>query len=615
MRFVPAPLRPSVLLALGALLLAAACAPDTAERAGSTAHVGPATLSPEARRLNALVDDYQARWLELNPLEATEAGEHRYDDRFGDYLSDAWLADALALEQDSLAALEQLDPSKLQGEERLTYEAFRYGRRLAAEAFRYPSELMPPLHPAGGVPMRFALLGSGAGGQPFRSVRDYERFLLRMDGFATWADLAIVNLRAGVAKGVVLPRSSVERLLPSLDALAAAEPQQSVFWQPIARLPSALRIEDKTRLAQAYHAKLAGVVLPAYRRLHDFLAEEYLGEARESVGYSALPNGEAWYAYLARRASSGRLSPDELHGLGLREVERLRAEVARLAPQFGHGGELRGFLDALRTDERLRYAAPEPLLTAYRTVESRVAAALPPLFPPTPDPGPVVRTLEAFRAGAEPDVVYRPGAPDGSRPGVLYVNTSDLASRRSYLVEANFLHSALPGRHLQASVAYSLTDLPKWRRLAAEPAYVEGWAGYTRTLGSELGLSLDAFGQLGAATAALRSAARLVVDTGLHARGWTRSQAVDYLRANTDLAETEVAAEVERAIAWPGQGLAETPGALRMRASRVRAAQQIGSGFDAREFHAQVLGSGALPLDVLEAKLERWSSARRAAAQ
>lgn len=606
--------RPPLLLC-GILLLAAACAPDDAQRSGAPAAAGREALSPQARQLNALVDGYYEQWLAAHPLEATEAGEHGYDDRFGDYLSDSWLADALALEQDSLAALERIDASGLAGEQRLTYEAFRRGRAGAVEAFRYPFELLPPVQPSDGVPARFARLGSGAGAQPFRTVPDYERFLSRMDGFAAWVDRAILNLRAGAAKGVVLPRSAVERALPQLAALGAPEPQQSVFWAPIARLPSAVRIEDKTRLAQAYHAKLAAVVLPAYRRLHAFLQDEYLARARDGVGFAELPNGPSWYAQLVRRWTGGRQSPDELHELGLREVERLRGEVARLAPQFGHRGELRGFFDSLRADARLHFAEPEALLQAYRAAQAGVVAALPALFAPEPDPNLVLRASEDAPFGRAPDVIYRRGDVDGSRPAVLQIGTTDLASRPAYRVAVNFLRRAVPGSHYQASVARSLTGLPRLRRFGDEPACVEGWSWYAGTLGADLGLYQDAHAQLGAATARLADAARIVIDTGLHARGWTRQQASDYLRANTDLAETEIAADVDRSIASPARALAAGVGGLRILALRERALRELGERFDPRDFHQQLIGSGPLPLDVLEGQLERWLGERRAAAQ
>ena len=578
---------------------------QTAARDGAA----PAS-SLEARRLREIAEAYYEQYLRLNPLLATAQGDHRFDAEFGDYVSPTWMADWLAIEQEALAALTAIDPARLSGEDLLSYESFRFGRETTIAGFRYPSELLP-VDQFGGLHTRFAVLGSGAGAHPFRTVQDYEHFLSRMDGFVEWVDQSINNMRSGAARGLVQPRVVVERMIPQLAALAVAEPRQSVFWQPIEKFPPAVGAADRERLVAAYAQKLSSAVLPAYRRLHDYLKDEYLGQARETVAWSELPNGAEWYAYLVRQHTTTTMTPDEVHELGLREVARLRGEIDRVRQSLGSRGDLRGFLDALRADPDQYYTDPAALLDGYREIEARVAAAMPLLFARTPRTRFEIRPVEAFRAAAEAAASYEPGSADSQRPGVFYVNTHDLASRPKYAMEALYLHEAIPGHHYQISIAQEADGLPRFRRFGWDTAYGEGWALYAESLGRDLGLYADPYSTIGALSAEMWRAVRLVVDTGLHARGWTREQAVEYFRANTAIGDTDIQAEVDRYIAWPGQALAYKLGQLRILELRSRAQARLGARFDVRAFHAQVVESGSLPLAVLERKIDRWIEGQR----
>ena len=567
-------------------------------------------VSAEARRLREVTEAYYEQYLRLNPLLATAQGDHRFDAEFGDYVSPTWMADWLAIEQEALTRLGAIDPAGLSGEDLLSYESFRFGRETTIAGFRYPSELLP-VHQFGGLHTRFAVLGSGAGAHPFRTVQDYEHFLSRMDGFVEWVDQSINNMRSGAARGLVQPRVVVERMIPQLAALAVTEPRQSVFWQPLEKFPPGVAAADRERLAAAYAQKLATGVLPAYRRLHDYLKDEYLGQARTSVAWSELPNGAEWYAYLVRQHTTTGMTPDEVHELGLREVARIRGEIDRARQALGSRGDLRGFLDALRADPAQYYTEPAALLEGYRAIEARVAAAMPLLFARMPRTGFEIRPVEAFRAAAEAAGSYEPGSADGRRPGVFYVNTHDLAARPKYAMEALYLHEAIPGHHYQISIAQETDGLPRFRRFAWDTAYGEGWALYAESLGRDLGLYADPYSTLGALSAEMWRAVRLVVDTGLHARGWTREQAVEYFRANTAIGDTDIQAEVDRYIAWPGQALAYKVGQLRILELRNRAQARLGPRFDVRAFHAQVVESGSLPLAVLEKKIDRWIEGQR----
>ena len=593
-------------LCLCLLLCACERAPPAATgRSGPEAAQAAQPANETARALRAITEEYYDAWLALNPLAATAQGDHRFDDRFGDYVSLAWMADSLAIEQRALEELAVIDPARLDGEDLLTYEAFDFGRRLNIEGFRYPSELLP-VHQLAAIPVEFALLGSGRGVHPFRNARDYDNFLGRMDGFVTWVDQAIANMRSGVERGVVQPRVVVERTLPQLEAIAVDDAARSVFWQPLLAFPAGLTVAERQRLVVAYRAKIDSQVLPAYRRLHEYLATEYLPHARKNVGLAELPNGASWYAYLARRYTTTTLTPDAIHELGLQEVARIRGEMERAMRPLGATGDLAGFLAALRTDPRFHPADADALFAGYRALRGRVGAALPHLFARRPKADFEIRAVEGFRAASAASASYVPASADGRRPGVFYVNTHDLPSRPTYLMEALFLHEAVPGHHFQIATAQEALGLPRVRRFAWDTAYGEGWALYAESLGADLGLYTDPYSAFGALTSEIWRAARLVVDTGLHSRNWTRARAVAYLRANTALGDADIAAEVDRYIARPGQALAYKIGELEIRELRRRAQQRLGPRFDLRAFHAQVLESGSLPLPVLEAKVDRW---------
>jgi uncharacterized protein (DUF885 family) len=605
--------RPARVVAPALLLLAAfalsACdrgAPgEPGQESPAAARAAAKAAKAEGQRLRDLTELYYEQYLELNPLTATAQGDHRFDDRFGDYVSTAWMADWLAIEQEGLQALAAIDPGKLAGEDLVTYEAFRHGRAVAVEGFRYPAELLP-VHQFGGLHVQFPVLGSGRGIHPFRTTADYENFLARMDSYVGWVDASIANMRLGLEKGFVQPRVVVERVIAQLEALAVDDPKQSVFFAPIEAFPAGVPTADRPRLAKAYAEKLAGRVLPANRRLHDFLKDEYLPRARDSVAWSELPNGAEWYAYLVRYHTTTRLTPDEVHELGLAEVARLRTRMDRIRQQVGHQGDLGSFFETLRADPAQQFADPDELLAGYRAIEARVSAAMPLLFGRIPKAPFEIRAVEAFRAPSEAAASYQPASADGRRPGVLYVNTHDLASRPKYAMEALYLHEAVPGHHYQISLAQEAEDLPRFRRFAWDAAFGEGWALYAETLGPDLGLYTDPYSAFGALATEMWRAVRLVVDTGLHAKGWTRAQAIDYFRANTAMAESDIAAEVDRYIAWPGQALAYKVGELKIQELRRRAQAALGPRFDIRAFHAQVVESGSLPLPVLEAKIDRW---------
>ncbi len=569
----------------------------------------PAAASRDAQRLAAIVDAWYERWLALNPLEASEQGDHRYDARFGDYLSPTWLADSLANEQDSLEDLHEVDPARLDAGDRMTYDTFRYGREIAIESYRYPSELLP-IDQLFNRPTQFAVMGAGGGVHPFATAGDYDNFLSRMDGFVVWVEQAINNMRSGAAKGIVQPRIVIERTIPQLAELATDDPKKSLLRRPILNLPAGLSTAERQGIIEAWDGKLDAQALPAIRRLRDYLANDYLPATRPSVGLTELPNGAAWYAFCVRQQTTTSLTPQQVHELGLAEVARLRTALEAIKSRLGHAGDLRSFFDALRADPRFVASDAEALLAGYRDLKARVAAALPQQFGIAPKADFEIRPVEPWRQKSAASASYRPGSPDGRRPGVFYVNTWDLPSRPTYFMPAIYLHEAVPGHHFQVSLAQEMGDLPRFRRHAGFTAYDEGWGLYAESLGRDLGLYSDPYSELGALMTEIWRAVRLVVDSGLHSQGWTREKAIDYMRANTAIGRADIIAEVERYIARPGQALAYKVGEIRIRALRDEAERALGSRFDVREFHTQVLASGSLPLPVLEAHVRRWLEAK-----
>ncbi len=602
--------RGAVFAAGVAFVVATAVAAAAVEPASPAA---PPTPPPAlATRLHDLVEDYWRESLALDPLAATFVGEHRYDDQLPNSIGAAHLALRLTLERQYLRQLDGLAPAGLDDADRVTLDVFRRGRELAIEGFRYQSELLP-FNQFFGLPTLLAQLGSGGSAQPFATVRDYDNWLKRIDGFTVWVDQAIVNMRLGAAKGIVQPRVLMERVLSQLDQLVAADPSSSVFYRPVAEFPPAVPAPEQARLRAAYRDAITGKLNPAYQRLATFIRGEYLERTRASIAFSELPLGREWYAYLVKVATTTALSPDQIHEIGQGEVQRIGAELDRAVADTGFRGERRAFLDSLRTDPRFYFEHEADLLAGYRALKERVRARLPEQFDLSAKSDFEIRAVEAFRASSASSGSYQRAAPDGSRPGVFYVNSFDLKSRPRYAMESLYLHEAEPGHHFQISIQQELAELPSFRRFGTYNAYTEGWGLYAESLGRELGLYADPYSWIGALSAEIWRAIRLVVDTGMHAKGWTRQQALDYLLANSAVGASDAAAEIDRYIAIPGQALSYTLGGLKIKELKQRAQHEQGARYDVRAFHREVLIDGALPLDVLDAKVDRWIAARKAA--
>ena len=578
---------------------------------------GPASgagTKGDAARLEQLFDRYFETYLERNPLAATFIGDHRYDDRLSNSISPAYVAESRALEQRFLEAAEQFDPDALSPADRLSLEIFLAERRRALAALEYPAHLLP-ISQIGGLQRTMPVLASGQSAQPFATVADYERFLKRIADFTTWVDQAIANMRAGIEQGVTNPRAVMASVLPQLEAMIVEDPTDSLFYGAIEAMPATIAGAERERIEKLFRAAIADKVVPAYARLHRFIRDDYLPAARETVAWSALPDGQAWYAELARQYTTTDLTPDQIHAIGLEEVARIRSEMDAVRREVGFEGDLAAFFEFLKTDPRFYYERPEDLVEGYRALKRRIDGLLPQLFSDFPRADYEVREVEAFRAATSAGAFYQSPSEDGSRPGIFYINTHNLKAQPKFGMETLSLHEAAPGHHFQIAIQQELEGLPRFRRFGAfYVAYAEGWALYAESLGRELGLFTDPYQYYGRLSDEMLRAMRLVVDTGLHTRGWTREQAIDYMLANSTLAESDVVSEVERYIAMPGQALGYKIGQLRITAMRARAEERLGERFDAREFHSVVLRDGSLPMDVLDAKVDRWIEARRSEA-
>ena len=561
--------------------------------------------------LNALYHEYDEEFMALNPIFATFRGDHRFNDQWAphDFLSDEYAAAMYDLHKRYLAKLLEYDPDTLSGQDRLNYDIFKFDRENAIEREEQgynDYEGLTPVSQFFSVPNFLPMLGSGATAQPFETPQHYDDWIKRSTGFVNHVDLSITRMREGVELGVVQPRILMEKALPQLAAQVVESPGESAFYGPIARMPESFSEADRVRLTAAYEDHIMKVLVPAYAKLHDYIRDEYLQHTRETVGQADSPGGKDYYAFMVRESTTTNYTPEEIHEIGKREAERIFAEMEGVRDQVGFEGTMEEFFEFLRNDPQFHFQTEEEILAAYDDLRSTIDAKLGALFGTLAKAPYVIKPVEPFRAESMAAAQYFPGTPDGSRPGIFYVNTYDLPARPKWFMEALSIHEANPGHHFQISIAQEVEDLPAFRAFGGYTAYNEGWGLYAESLGKELGMYTDPLQYFGSLFGDIWRANRLVVDTGIHALGWTREEAIEYMAANSPITDTDVIAEVERYIAIPSQALAYKIGQLKIRELRNRAEESLGEQFDVREFHDLVLMSGALPLFVLEAEVDRW---------
>ncbi|KWV95579.1 DUF885 family protein [Erythrobacter sp. AP23] len=566
----------------------------------------------EHDRLFALFADADERGLELNPLGRLFRGDDRNADRLGDFLTDSSFYASRLNTQLNLAKLELIDRSKLSETDQLAYDVFKYNQESAlrgqTDEIRALTEVRPVNH-FSGFHTFYPNFASGDAAAQFKTLENYEDNLSRHDDYIEISGRAIERFREGMESGVLETRLTIGNVVKQLDTMLAIPIAESQYMKPVTNFPEDFSEEDKARLTAAYEAKTAEIYA-ADERMRDFLRDEYLPVARESVGLSDMRGGEKLYAQMIESTTTLPLTADYLHDLGLAEVARIKNDLEEIKAEVGFTGTLTEFFDFVRTDEQFKPESREALTQTYYDIGEEVDAKIGEYFslvPKTPlEIKPYDESIEQFSAGGS----YQSGAPDGSRPGTFYFNAYDLPSRLTTGNVTLYLHEGAPGHHFQISLARENDDLPAFMRFGGNTAYVEGWALYSETLGYEMGFFDDPWNRYGTLQDEQLRAMRLVVDTGLHAKGWSRQQAIDFMLENSGMTETEVVAEVERYIAIPSQALAYKVGALKIQELRKKAEEQLGDDFDIREFHAQVLDTGALPMPVLESKIDRWIASK-----
>jgi uncharacterized protein (DUF885 family) len=600
-----------------AALLLTLCGCTTMTPSGAveqpSAQTAPAAAAP-SERLRALFAQSDAAALRRNPISAISRGDYTNAHQLGDFFSDKSEEDERAAAERELAELRSIDRVRLNATDQLAYDVFKYQRELDLSGFA-PDLLAlgraRPINHFSGFQNFYPVFASGRSIAPFRNVDDYEDNLSRHRQVGPIVDRIIGRFRQGMASGVVDTKLTVRNMVEQIDNLLRDGPEASTFYAPVKTFPDGVPEADRERLRTAHLTAVRDELFPAYRRLRDFLQNEYLPRAREGAGLVHMPGGERLYRRLIEENTTLPLEAGAIHALGLREVARIRGEMEAVKNRTGFRGTLAQFFEHLRTDPRFTPASREWLRERYyeigRTVDQRIGR----LFSRTPRTRLEIREVEAFRERTEAAGSYQDGSPDGSRPGVFYFNAYELPSRPIWGMETLYLHEGAPGHHFQIMLAAENESLPNFMRFGGNTAYVEGWALYAETLWDELGMETDPYQRFGGLNDEMLRAMRLVVDTGIHAQGWTRERAIRYMLDNSGLPETDVSAEVERYIAIPGQALAYKTGQLKILELRARAEQALGSRFDIREFHDQVLNTGSLPLVVLEKKVDDWIASRR----
>ncbi len=566
------------------------------------------TANDKAQQLDRMYEQFWEEMLELNPLQATFQGDNRYNDQLPNFLSADYRKRSHDFTRRWLDKVQAVGSDGLRGQELISYQMFVRDAKGELEGEQFPG-WMQPINQFGSLVSFSVQLGSGTGAQPFKTVADYDNWLARGERLPVLVDQAIANMREGMQAGVVQPRVLMVKVLPQLDAVIKDKPEDSLFWGPIQRMPEDFPETDRKRLTAAYRDMIADEVMPSFKRLRGFIADDYMPKTRETVGLDALPDGEAWYAYNVRQRTTTDLTPAQIHQIGLDEVARIQGEIGGVMKQVGFKGSLQEFFEFMRTDPRFEFKTEQALLDNYKGIEATVESNVPKLFSLTPKAPFEIRPVEPFRAQSAAGGQYNRPSEDGSRPGIFYANTYDLPSRKSWDAPDLFLHEAIPGHHFQIALQQELTNLPKFRRFGGETAFTEGWGLYAESLGKPLGVYDDPYDYFGYLQNELWRAIRLVVDTGLHSKHWTRGQVIKYMLDNSAESETQATAEAERYMAIPGQALAYKIGELKIQSLRAKAEKALGPKFDIRQFHAEVLKDGAVPLDILEGKIDRWIAA------
>ncbi|WNL45377.1 DUF885 domain-containing protein [Dyella sp. BiH032] len=572
----------------------------------ATAAAPSADVSARVKALNGLLAEQWQHTLENSPEFATILGDLRYNDRWSD-LSLAHQAAERKTNADFLKRFEAIDTAGFADEDKLNQQLMVRQLRESLKGYDLKLNEMP-LDQMNGMHLQLAGFVSSI---PFDNAKQYEDYLARLRAVPRVLDQVTEVARQGLKDGMMPPRYLLEKVAAQIDSIAAPAGEASSFAEPLKRFPKSMSEADRKRLHDAIVAAIDNDVRPAYRKLGQFVAKDYAPHGRSQPGVWQLANGDAIYRFQVEQMTTTKETPERIHEIGLAEVKRIEAEMTVIAKGQGYQ-DLASFREALKHDPKLQPTSRKDILDRYRGFIAQMQPELPKLFGLLPKTKVEVMPVEEYREKEAPGAEYHQGTPDGSRPGQVYVNTGDFASRTTLTIESTAYHEAIPGHHMQISIAQALPGLPPFRQQAGYNAYVEGWALYAERLGKDIGFYKDPLSDYGRLSDELLRADRLVLDTGVHYKHWTRQQMVDFFHAHSSQDEPDIQAETDRYITWPGQALGYKMGQLKILELRERAKTQLGGRFDIRAFHDQILGGGALPLDVLEARTDAWIAAVKA---
>lgn len=571
---------------------------------------GHAKAQQKNAALNKLFDAYYQENLQLNPLDATFSGDHRYDDRLANDISIAYLNKKQQFNQKYLQQLTRFNRNLLNTTDRISYDVLKEILETDIERQKYHFEYLP-INQFTSVPLIIAQLGSGNSIQPFKTKQDYANWIKRINDFKIWTDTAIANMRIGVKTGIVLPKVLVAKMIDQMESMANKDTLANSLFNPVHKLPASFTSLEKNSITTQFLKAVDEKLLPAYRQLAVFLKEEYLPYASATDGIFSLPDGAGMYRYYIRYYTTTTRSPEDIYETGLKEVSRITEEMEKVKTQTGFKGSLQEFFLFLRSDKQfMPFKTPEEVLAAYRNIAGKINKHLNTLFDIQPSTKMIIKRVEAFREAAQNGPSYMPAPKDGSQPGVFYVPVPDAAKINvTFLgMEATYLHEAIPGHHFQISLQQENKELPSFRNHIAFSAFFEGWALYVESLGKQLGCYTDAYQQMGALNNEMHRALRLVTDAGIHTGKLTKAEAIGYMMAHESISEADATLSVERYMAIPGQALSYKIGELELKSIRKKYEALLKDKFDLKKFHHALLVQGDMPLSVLQRYINEWAN-------
>ncbi len=568
--------------------------------------------------IDTIFEDYYKFKDRINPIEATKGGNYEYNDFIANYISDDYQEDLRKNYTHFLNLLSELDTTRLSDADLLSMKVMKWDCEvkleglnnsivtMASPIYNLPSFELMPLFQIQSLHLYVAQLAAGGSVQPFETVEDYDNWLKRVDDYLIFLDTSIAMMKEGMSKNIVLPTALAQKIIPQLDEFITNPVDEHLFYKPVLSMSESISEEEKNRIASDYSAMITNKLKPKYTELSEFLVNEYLPACRETSGIGALPNGTETYNYLIKLHTTTNMTADEIHELGKSEVARILIEMEEAKNKIGFKGDIKAFFESVRNSPaQMPFTNPQQVIDNFNSIKERINGSLNQVFDLKPKADFVVRRTEAFRE-ASASAEYVPGTKDASRPGIFYVPIPDVKKYNTYSDEALFLHEAIPGHHYQLSLQQENKDLPEFLHPESMGVFVEGWALYAESLGTELGLYEDPIQYFGMLSMEMHRAIRLVVDTGIHSKGWTREQAIQYSLDHEAESEDAIIAEIERYMATPGQAVSYKIGQLKIRELRTKAETKLGSKFSIKEFHNQVLNSGSLPLVLLEEKIDNW---------